>query len=59
MGKVYMRLIVDTSLANEDYVSGIIRVYNDGICKTIDNYTNGTFYEPSYVIVRAHKEGEF
>lgn len=59
MGKVYMRLIVDTSLANEDYVSGIIRVYNDGICKTIDNYTNGTFYEPSYVIVRVHKEGEF
>lgn len=59
MGKVYMRLIVDTALVNEDYVSGIIRVYNDGICKTIDNYTNGAFYEPSYVIARAYKEGEF
>ena len=59
MGKVYMRLIVDTALANEDYVSGIIRVYNDDICKTIDNYTNGAFYEPSYVIARAYKEGEF
>ena len=59
MGKVYMRLIVDTALANEDYVSGIIRVYNDGICKIIDNYTNGAFYEPSYVIARAYKEGEF
>ena len=59
MGKVYMRLIVDTALANEDYVSGIIRVYNDVICKTIDNYTNGAFYEPSYVIARAYKEGEF
>ena len=50
MGKVYMRLIVDTALANEDY---------DGICKIIDNYTNGAFYEPSYVIARAYKEGEF
>lgn len=59
MGKVYMRLIVDTDLANEDYVLGIIRVYNDDICKIIDNYTNGAFYEPSYVIARAYKEGEF
>ena len=59
MGKVYMRLIVDTALANEDYVLGIIRVYNDDICKIIDNYTNGAFYEPSYVIARAYKEGEF
>lgn len=59
MGKVYMRLIVDTALANEDYVLGIIRVYNDDICKIIDNYTNGAFYEPSYIIARAYKEGEF
>ena len=59
MGKVYMRLIVDTALANEDYVLGIIRVYNDDICKILDNYTNGAFYEPSYVIARAYKEGEF
>ena len=59
MGKVYSRLIVDTSVSNEDYVSGIIRVYNDEICNTIDSYTNGAFYEPSYVIARAYKEGEF
>ena len=25
----------------------------------IDSYTNGAFYEPSYVIARAYKEGEF
>ena len=37
----------------------LICVYNDGICKIIDNYTNGAFYEPSYVIARAYKEGEF
>lgn len=59
MGKVYSRLIVDTSVSNEDYVSGIIRVYNDEICNIIDSYTNGAFYEPSYVIARAYKEGEF
>lgn len=59
MGKVYARLIIDTSLLNEDYVSGIIRVYNDEICETIDNYTNGAFFEPSYVLARAYKEGEF
>lgn len=59
MGKVYSRLIVDTASINEDYVSGMIRVYNDRICETIDSYTNGAFYEPSYVIARAYKEGEF
>ena len=36
-----------------------IRVYNDEICNTIDSYTNGAFFEPSYVIARAYKEGEF
>ncbi|WP_295254043.1 hypothetical protein, partial [uncultured Catenibacterium sp.] len=59
MGKVYTRLIVDTALTSEDYVSGMIRVYDDKICETIDFYTNGAFYEPSYVIARAYKEGEF
>lgn len=59
MGKVYTRLIVDTARIDEDYVSGMIRVYNGRICDTIDSYTNGAFYEPSYVIARAYKEGEF
>ena len=59
MGKVYLRLVVDTAPINEDYVSGMIRVYNDRICETIDSYTNGAFYEPSYVIARAYKEGQF
>ena len=59
MGKVYTRLIIDTAPINEDYVSGMIRVYNDKICEKIDSYTNGAFYEPSYVIARAYKEGEF
>ena len=53
MGKVYTRLIVDTSLINEDYVSGMIRVYNDKICETIDSYTNGAFYEPNGVNLRS------
>ena len=59
MAKVYSRLVVDTKLPNEDFVSGIIRVYNNPICEVIDNYNNGAFYEPSYVKARAYKEGEF
>lgn len=42
-----MRLVVDPVFSNEDYVSGMIRVYGD-ICKIIDNYINGIFYETSY-----------
>lgn len=59
MGKVYQRLISDTVLPEEDYVDGIIRVYNNDICETIDNYNCSAFYEPSYVIARAYKNGGF
>lgn len=59
MGKVYMRLIVDTMLPGEDYVDGLIRVYNDEICTTIDNYDCGAYYEPSYFIARAYNNGGF
>ena len=59
MGKVYTRLIVDTLYPEEDYIEGIIRIYNDQICKTLDDYNNGAYYEPSYVIARAYKNGEF
>ncbi len=59
MGKVYSRLIVDTALPDEDYVSGIIRVYNNDICETIDNYNGSAYYEPSYYIARAYNEGGF
>lgn len=59
MGKVYTRLIVDTLYPDEDYVEGILRIYNDEICRTLDDYNNGSYYEPSYVIARAYKNGEF
>lgn len=59
MGKVYTRLIVDTLLPDEDYVSGLIRVYNNEICETLDNYNCSAYYEPSYVIARAYNEGGF
>lgn len=59
MGKVYTRLIVDTLLPDEDYVDGMIRVYNDEICEIIDDYNGGAYYEPSYVIARAYNEGGF
>lgn len=59
MGKVYMRLILDTLRPKEDYVEGMLRVYNDEICKTIDNYNCSAYYEPSYVITRAYNAGGF
>ena len=59
MGEVYHRLIVDTLGQDEDFVEGMIRVYNDEICNTIDNYNCSAFYEPSYVIARAYQNGGF
>lgn len=59
MGKVYMRLIVDTMSSEENYVDGLIRIYNNEICKTLDNYNCSAYYEPSYVIARAYNDGGF
>ncbi len=59
IGKVYQRLICDTLLPNEDYVDGLIRVYNNEICDIIDNYNSSAYYEPSYVIARAYNNGGF
>ncbi len=59
MGEVYQRLISDTLESKEDYVDGIIRVYNNEICDVIDNYNCSAFYEPSYVIARAYQAGGF
>ncbi len=59
MGKVYMRLIVDTLQPDENYVDGMIRVYNDELCDTLDNYNCSAYYEPSYFIARAYINGGF
>ena len=59
MGAVYQRLIIDTLTSKEDFVDGIIRVYNNEICDVIDNYNCSAFYEPSYVIARAYQNGGF
>lgn len=59
MGKVYTRLILATLQPEEDYVDGLIRIYNDEICETIDNYNSSAYYEPSYVITRAYNNGGF
>ena len=59
MGKVYTRLILSTLQPGEDYIDGMIRVYNDEICDTIDNYNSSAYYEPSYVITRAYNNGGF
>jgi hypothetical protein len=59
MGAVYQRLIRDTLTSKEDYVDGMIRIYNDPICDVIDNYNCSAYYEPSYVIARAYMDGGF
>lgn len=59
IGKVYMRLILDTLQPKENYIDGLIRVYNDEICEKIDDYNCGAYFEPSYVIARAYNEGGF
>ena len=59
MGKVYTRLILSTLQPTEDYIDGMIRVYNDEICDTLDNYNSSAYYEPSYVITRAYNNGGF
>ncbi len=59
MGKVYTRLIIDTLAPEENYVDGLLRVYTNQICKKIDDYNCGAYYEPSYVIARAYNEGGF
>ena len=59
MGKVYMRLITDTIMQDEDYIDALIRIYNDEICFKIDDYNCSAYYEPSYVIARAYLNGGF
>ena len=49
----------DTLESKEDYVDGIIRVYNNEIFDVIDNYNCSAFYEPSYVVARAYQAGGF
>lgn len=59
MGKVYTRLILATLQPKEDYVDGMVRIYNNEICETIDNYNSSAYYEPSYVIAKAYNDGGF
>lgn len=59
MGKVYKRLILNTLKIEEDYADGILRVYNDPICETIDNYNGSAYYEPSPYIARSYYAGGF
>lgn len=59
MGKVYMRLILSTLYSWEDYADAILRIYNDKICRTIDNYNGSAYYEPSYYLTRCYYSGTF
>lgn len=59
MGKVYKRLILNTQQSGEDYAEAILRVYNNPICQTLDNYNCSAYYEPSPYITRSYFSGGF
>jgi hypothetical protein len=59
MGKVYKRLILSTLQDGEDFADAILRVYNNPICETIDNYNSSAYYEPSPYIAQSYYAGEF
>ncbi len=59
IGKVFQRLILDTLQPDEDFISGIYRVYSNPICEYINDYNTSAFYEPSYVLARAYYRGQF
>ena len=59
MGKVYKRLILNTMQIGEDYADAIIRVYNNPICRIIDNYNSSAYYEPSPYIAHSYYAGTF
>ncbi len=59
MGIVYKRLIINTMQSGEDYADAILRVYNNPICKVIDNYNTSAYYEPSPFITRCYYAGGF
>ncbi len=59
MGKVYKRLILNTMQVGEDYAQAIVRVYNNDICNTLDNYNCSAYYEPSPYIARSYFAGGF
>lgn len=59
IGKVYKRLILNTLESNEDYIQGMIRVYNHEICEAIDNYNCSAYYEPTPTIVRSYYNSSF
>lgn len=59
MGKVYKRLIINTLEPNEDYIQGLIRVYNNEICNIIDDYNCSAYYEPTPILVRSYYNSSF
>ena len=59
MGKVYKRLILGTLQPGEDYADAMLRVYNNPICETLDNYNCSAYYEPSPYITRSYYAGGF
>lgn len=59
MGKVYKRLIINTLEPNEDYIQGLIRVYNNEICNIIDDYNCSAYYESTPTLVRSYYNSSF
>lgn len=59
IAKVYKRLILSVAGESGDWVRTLIKVYNNPICRKIDDYNTSAFYQPSPVILKAYSEGAF
>ena len=57
MAGVYARLVRDTRTPDESEPEGLLRVYNHPLCETIDNYNASAYYEPSYWLADAYRNG--
>lgn len=47
-------MIAATLEPNEDYIYGLIRVYNARICEIIDDYNSSAYHEPLPTIIRSY-----
>lgn len=59
IGKVYYRLIYRTLRANEDYIQGMLRIYNSWICEKIDNYNLPVYFMDIQNLMYTYEQGYY
>jgi len=59
ISKVYERLIWSTTMKGEQISKSVMRIYNNKICRIIDDYNGCAYYAPSAALVQAYTVGYF